>query len=185
MPHGRGGLERRACEAHIVNVNGMRIIMIHAHWTTPFFPKSASDSSPIGRLFCLSGDDHDPNGGPESGTRPAPGTAPQPPHLVTQTQARDPFLSSRTALDPASHRWHVWTALHSGPNATASKCWHVHFAQASARTHLAIGEPKPHRGPAHLGLARCGSTTADVNAWSTPHTTSSLDELDHRNLLSA
>ena len=74
-----------------VSVNGMRIIMIHAHWTTPFFPKSASDSSPIGRLFCLSGDDHDPNGGPESGTRLAPGTAPQPPHLVAQTQARDPF----------------------------------------------------------------------------------------------
>ena len=91
MPHGRGGLEQRACEAHIVNVNGMRIIMIHAHWTTPFFPKSASDSSPIGRLFRLSGDDHDPNGDPESGTRPAPGTAPQPPHLVAQTQARDPF----------------------------------------------------------------------------------------------
>src|SRR5699024_12644154 len=79
----------------------------------------------------------------------------------------------------------IWTSLHSGPNATAPKCWHVHFAQASARTHLAIGEPKPHRGPAHFGLARCGSTTADVNAWSTPHTTSSLDELDHRNLLSA
>ena len=69
-------------------------------------------------------------------------------------------------MDPASHRWHVWTALHSGPNATAPKCWHVHFAQASARTHLAIGEPKPHRGPAHFGLARCGSSTADVNAWS-------------------
>ena len=92
MPHGRGGLERRACEAHIVNVNGMRIIMIHAHWTTPFFPKSASDSSPIGRLFRLSGDDHDPNGDPESGTRPAPGTS-----TATSTSGR-PDTSTRSLL---------------------------------------------------------------------------------------
>ena len=75
-------------------------------------------------------------------------------------------------MDPASHRWHVWTPLHSGLNATASNRWHVHLAQASTRTHLALGEPKPHRGPAHLGLARCGSTTADANAWSSIHKTS-------------